>query len=700
MRWLMIAVGLVVGSTCVERQAGATMIMENPNASWVIEAADYTGEVKDQILRMEARYTIHVLRDGWTQIPLSLPGAAITDITIQKKSGEAHIVPGPAGYQLTVSRKGAYKVQVKFSNRLMQDNQFEGLQFAIPQATFSTLTLFIPRKDVELRQADQLYVEHQAEVARNGVKLTARLGASDRVDVRWRTKPTAPVRIEPVFYGEVHTLVTVEEQLARVLSIIEYRIAQGETKELQIKLPMDLNVLNVRGASIDDWRVVEDKDHKTLIVALGMTLKETTYRLAIEAEQTLGEGATSYRLPEIQVMGVKQERGYLAVARAGSIELAPQTVEGVNRVDVRELPEELRASACAPIMLAFKYQQHPYTGAVTLTHHQDHAVLAAIAERAELTTVLSRQGELLTRASYLIKANKKQFLEVLLPDGATLWSCIVDGRSVKPVEGAAKRLLIPMDTMVDSANAVSVELVYFEHRPVFERIGHLTLQGPILDVPSTISNWSVYAPRELRFFRMSGNLEKGIAPVEFIDEPMMQVALGTASLSFTGRPSKVGEQAASPVTRSYPQGSDGGDADDREVDVVDMSLTKKYEANYNGRRGGGILSKMRLSGLLGEFGDKKENKPAPEEEKEKDGKLQEFISSLEHRRGETGILPLKIQVPKAGTVYHFNRLMTAQDALTLDATFVHLPMPWLPFAAFGLLLIPVGGLTIISFRRT
>lgn len=702
MKWLMIAVGLVVGSTYVEGQAGATMIMENPSASWVIEAADYTGEVKDQILRMEARYTIQVLRDGWTQIPLSLPGAAITAITIQKKSGDAHIVPDGTGYQLTVSRKGTYRVQVKFSNRLVQDSQFEGLQFPIPQATFSTLTLFIPRKDVELRQADQLYVDHQAEVARNGVKLTARLGASDRVDVRWRTKPTTPVKIEPVFYGEVHTLVTVEEQLARVLSIIEYRIAQGETKELQITLPAGLNVLNVRGAGIDDWRVAEEKDHKTLTVALGMALKETTYRLAVEAEQTLGEGATSYRLPEIQVIGVKQERGYVAVARAGSIELTPQTVEGINRVDVRELPEELRASAGAPIMLAFKYQQHPYVGTLTLTHHQDHAVLAAIAERAELVTVLSRQGELLTRASYFIRANKKQFLEVLLPDGATLWSCIVDGRSVKPVEGTDKRLLIPMDMMVDSTQAVSVELVYFERRHAFERIGHLTLQGPILDVPSTISNWSVYAPRELRFFRMSGNLEKGIAPVEFVDEPMMQVVLAAAPASSVSDSWKVAErQARDASSRPYAQDDMRGDVDNGEVNnAVVMGRTEQYEAYYSEGRGGEFPRKTRLGGLLDKLGNKKENEPASEEGKQKDGNLQEFISSLENSRGETGILPLKIQVPKAGTVYHFNRLMTTQDALTLDTTFVHLPMPWLPFAAFGLLLMPIGGLTIIRFRRT
>ena len=65
---------------------------------------------------------------------------------------------------------------------------------------------------------------------------------------------------------------------------------------------------------------------------------------------------------------------------------------------------------------------------------------------------------------------------------------------------------------------------------------------------------------------------------------------------------------------------------------------------------------------------------------------------------ETGILPLKIRLPKSGNVYRFNRLMTTQEALTLDATFVHLPMPWVPFAVLGLLVLPLGITVAVRYR--
>ena len=57
------------------------------------------------------------------------------------------------------------------------------------------------------------------------------------------------------------------------------------------------------------------------------------------------------------------------------------------------------------------------------------------------------------------------------------------------------------------------------------------------------------------------------------------------------------------------------------------------------------------------------------------------------RMQEAGILPLKIRLPKSGTMHSFNRLMTAQEALELNAVFVNLPTVTFPLAGIGLLLL-------------
>ena len=75
------------------------------------------------------------------------------------------------------------------------------------------------------------------------------------------------------------------------------------------------------------------------------------------------------------------------------------------------------------------------------------------------------------------------------------------------------------------------------------------------------------------------------------------------------------------------------------------------------------------------------------------------VADMATRLNETGILPLKIQLPNAGTVHRFNRLMTTQEALSLEATFVHVKLPFAPVAMLGCLMLPIGGVTLLRLRR-
>ena len=71
------------------------------------------------------------------------------------------------------------------------------------------------------------------------------------------------------------------------------------------------------------------------------------------------------------------------------------------------------------------------------------------------------------------------------------------------------------------------------------------------------------------------------------------------------------------------------------------------------------------------------------------------------RRQETGILPLKIQLPRSGVAYRFHRLMTTDDPLAWEATYAHVPA-WAPGVGFGILslcLFPVGAMAVARFRK-
>lgn len=674
--------------------AGATKPMIIPDATgWVIESAEYSGKIADQIARLEGMLTIRVIRDGWVEVPLAWYGVTITNAQLTNRSPHAYLRPRDGTYVFATTHKGTYKIKLEFSTRLIQDSQHEGVSFQIPQASFSTLSLLVPKKDVELRETERLYVERQTDRKSGGVKLTARLAAASHIDVRWATKPSTPVKVDPVLYGEVNTLAVLEEQLAHLTAIIDYRITQGEVRELMVRLPKTFGVLAVRGGGIEEWKSTEVDGHNLLKVTLNFSLKDTTYRLLIEGEEPLSQTQTSYQMPELTLPGVKQERGQLAVATTESLELAPGTTEGLTRIDVKELSQTLRDATVFPILFAFRYHQHPYQATLAVTRYEHLPVLNAIAEQGELITIVSRQGELMTRAAYVIRANKKQFLGVYLPQGATLWSCIVDGRSVKPVDGEKSQLLVPLSSATSTDRPVIVELVYFEQRPALERIGRMTFHGPVLDIPTTIANWMVYSPAQMKWLRMSGNLEEGRASSQFVDDPFGTVVLAAAF---------GGEETFSGIAGSKSKMDEL--VQKRRPHILRDLLTRGKEGErgddyrqYNAQAGYAFDKSESDSISNGDLSLPSSSAESPAQPHAS------RVATLEEKdlkkMQESGILPLKIHLPKAGRLHHFNRLMSTNDALELEVIFVNVPSFWLPLLGVVVMMVTTGGLAVRRFRK-
>ncbi len=646
--------------------------------SWVIERAEYTGQIDGQIARIHGSLKIRVLgRDG-AEFRIDFPGAVVTRVDVPGSSG-AHLLPDPSGgYRFIASRKGSYPLTVELSTRLVRDGANEGVAFGLPEAAFSTLTLDVPDRKLALRESDALYAERVEGAPTGRARIRAALASRSQVDLAWHLETAAPTPVEPIVHGDVATLVSLEDQLARLQAIIDYRVIPGSMRQLSVRVPADVRVLAVRGALIDEWRVTEmpgtdgTPGAQRLDVTLTSPIPPSGYRLAIDAEHAIpsaesaalasrlasaqgtpsAQGSASpqpgYTVPEISLIGVKQERGHVAIASEGNVEVSPATVDGATRIDVRELPETLRSSPAAPVLLAFRYYQHPYALALGVVRHKDRAVLNAIAEQAELATVVSRQGERLTRAAYAIRANKRQFLGVALPESATLWSCIVASRSVKPVDGEHGQLLVPL-AGGEADRPVLVELVYFEQRPQTGTVGQLSLQGPMLDVPTTVANWLLYAPAEMRLLRTSGNLDIGAALSGYLDEPMA-FAAEPAPL-----PASVSAQSESSAIFCRRELSARA--------AKRAMVTDEWKGDHPAMN-------AQAAPAMQSIDDRSDGYEA--------GKLKELdalVGSMAARMQEAGVLPLKIRLPNSGRVHRFHRLMTTQEPLRIDATVLLLPRP-------------------------
>ena len=301
-----------------------------------------------------------------------------------------------------------------------------------------------------------------------------------------------------MYTAEVKVLGTLEEETLRMIALVDIHLLQGQLKILTFDLPAGLAITAVRGIPIDDWKASSQEKTQRVTVTLSEPLKVGAARLIVEAEQPVSSSTGSVTLPSLVPVGAKRLTGIVALATGTSMELKDPAMEGLSRIDVREIPAELRSLAISLVVMGFRYQQSPYRVTATLYRPEELAVLVAIAESGELHTVLTPTGEAITRAIYQVRNNKKSSLGVILPKGATLWSVLVDCKAVKPAAGPNGQILIPLAAGRGPEAVFPVEMVYVEKYLPFEWLGKAVYQGPVLDIPVTVSRWHLFLPEEIR----------------------------------------------------------------------------------------------------------------------------------------------------------------------------------------------------------
>ncbi len=126
----------------------------------------------------------------------------------------------------------------------------------------------------------------------------------------------------------------------------------------------------------------------------------------------------------------------------------------------------------------------------------DSTVLAAVAERAVVTTMVTSEGRSLTEVKLTVKNQAQPFLKVDLPAGAAIPSADVAGEKVKPVQGPDGARVPLLRTGFRPTDAYEVSFVFLHSGAPFAKRGGSELSLPRLDVPISVLEWEVYLPEQ------------------------------------------------------------------------------------------------------------------------------------------------------------------------------------------------------------
>jgi len=413
------------------------------------------------------------------------------------------------------------------------------------KVNFSARVLGSRKLDVQLEQALKTFPEQFSVTplrVTGATKESAQVGAASAPGIRLKTGELVALREIPVsrltnrsdellaytadqpdwklalaserlaarLVADVFNLVTIGDGLVGGSATIRYSIGNQGVQEFRVKLPPHCKNVEFTGPNIrrkelagEVWTIgLQDKawGGYTLVVTYDFPFGTDSADARAKGE-TLAVGG-------IHAVNVERETGSIALTTAASLKLSARTAsDSVRRVEESELAATDRALITRAVVLAYQYTGDQYELAVDVQRHDEVQGLDAVADRTQITSVLTEAGEMLTQASFMVKNNAKQFQRFELPPKANLWGCYVNGQPAKPERDGAW-VLVPLPREVNRDQAFAVDIVYAQTNSVAKTHWSRPLQlaAPRTDVPNTYAEWQLYVPATLRLSAFGGSM--------------------------------------------------------------------------------------------------------------------------------------------------------------------------------------------------
>ena len=159
-------------------------------------------------------------------------------------------------------------------------------------------------------------------------------------------------------------------------------------------------------------------------------------------------------------------------------------------------------------MRHFRFHRQPNEApalALDWKRFPDTEVIAAVAERAVVTTLVTSEGRSLTEVSLTIKNQAQPFMKVDLPQGASILSADVAGEKVKPVQGTDGNRVPLLRANFRPSGPYTVSFVFVHSGSPFARKGESELSLPKMDVPISVMEWEVFLPEQYKVKDFGGD---------------------------------------------------------------------------------------------------------------------------------------------------------------------------------------------------
>lgn len=298
---------------------------------------------------------------------------------------------------------------------------------------------------------------------------------------------SASVKIEAIgqsVQADVFHLYSLKEGVVLGSVLINYFVVGAPANEWRIEVPESAGNIDIVGQNVRrDWR----REGNQVIVSLHQPVLGAA-TILVTFEQAMSARGGTIKPGEVRPLNVQGERGFLQVVSPFQMKSQVLKTEGaLLKLEPLELPAEFRLLTSAPSLAVYQYTARPFALEVDIKWYVPAETVDQLIDFAELSSRISRDGQIVTDARYFVKTRGRKALRFVLPADVKLWEARADKQIVNAqIDG--NQTLIPLPPKLNPNEAVEVVL----------RLGQTAkharspvLISPQTQAPTVISEWTV-----------------------------------------------------------------------------------------------------------------------------------------------------------------------------------------------------------------
>lgn len=321
-----------------EREKGPKA--EAPVAA-AISSAEYRAVPDGKTAVIHAELLVNVMRDGWCEVPLDFPGAAIGEVkldgggvlTARNPVLRAEALPPQVAKQkatperpalLLVRGRGEHRLTFEITATIHAAGGVSTFALGVPTVGAGSFTLVLPAGATMEKIGDAMRVSKTAEATtatvalsptRNAVAFAWKAGAENDAKI--------PVRAQAIVRYDIDA-----EKVAGSFQIHLEAPLGDLPLSFAFALPAGVKVLAVRAEELRGW---EAKDGKIVANFQDGARKELDLEIGVELPPLIGKDAAATVLPMPVLQGVSRLDGELHISGADNVTIKDVTADARMR---------------------------------------------------------------------------------------------------------------------------------------------------------------------------------------------------------------------------------------------------------------------------------------------------------------------------------------------------------------------------------